>query len=103
MNATHRTPVADDLDVWMPFDDAYDAFAKANPMLGLGSTQWATTNLRRNFGPQLIAAGAVIKLMNRKWLAHREKFGPTLFTLIQREPAEIIAAAKARQAAAEQS
>jgi hypothetical protein len=100
MNAAQDKP-ADTFDPadWMAFDDAYEAFASANPMLGLGTGQWATINLRRNFGPQLIATGAVVALVNRRWLAHRERFGPALFAVLSSARAGIIDAAKARQAA----
>lgn len=86
------------LDEWVSFDDAYETFVKANPMLGLGSGQWAAVNLRRNFGPQLLASGAVVQLVNRRWIAHRDKFGAALFPLLTRGPAEILERAKARQA-----
>jgi len=95
--AADHLPAAD-LEKWVAFDDAYDAFVKAHPALGLGSNTWATTNLRRNFGPRLISEGVVIRLLNRRWLAHRDKFGPALFRLIQRAPAELIERAKARAA-----
>lgn len=93
------TDTIESIDVWVPFDEAYENFVDAHPMLGLGSGMWATTNLRRNYGERLIASGAVVKLVNRRWLAHRDKFGPALFELLTRTSAEIVEKARARQAA----
>jgi len=90
--------LADAVDEWQSFDDAYEAFIQAHPMLGLGSGTWASINLRRNFGERLLASGAVRQLVNRRWIAHKDQFGPTLFALLTREPAKIIEGAKARQA-----
>jgi hypothetical protein len=91
------------IDDWLLFDDAYEAFVEAHPALGLGSGLWATNNLRRTYGERLIASGAVIKLANRRWIAHREKFGPALFGLLTKTADEILQKARARQAAAAQS
>jgi hypothetical protein len=90
--------LADTVDEWLSFDDAYEAFVKTHPMLGLGNGTWASINLRRNFGERLLATGAVRQLVNRRWIAHRDQFGPALFSLLTREPAKIIEGAKARQA-----
>jgi len=98
MNSSQNTP-PDTIDEWLAFDDAYEAFVVAHPMLGLGSGTWASINLRRNFGERLLAAGAVRQLVNRRWLAHRDHFGPALFALLTRAPAEIVEKAEARQAA----
>ncbi len=81
---------------WIAFDEAYEHFATANPMLGLGTNEWAALNLRRNFGAKLIETGAVRQLPNRRWIAHRERFGPALFELLQRGPAEIMDRARSR-------
>jgi prophage antirepressor-like protein len=88
---------ADGIDKWVAFDDAYEAFVKAYPMLGLGGGSWAAINLRRNFGQQLLAAGAVLQLKNRRWIAHRDTFGPALFSLLNRSAAEIIEKALQRR------
>ena len=88
----------DTIDDWIAFDEAYENFVSANPMLGLGSNTWAALNLRRNFGARLLETGAVRQLVNRRWIAHRERFGPALFELLQRAPAEILERARARQA-----
>lgn len=84
------------IDEWLPFDEAYRAFVDSNPMLGLGRGEWASMNVRRNFGGRLIEAGAVRQIVNRRWLAHREKFGPALFELLAREPGRIVAEAQRR-------
>ena len=84
---------------WIGFDEAYEAFRQANPMLGLASGMWATTNLRRNYGAQLLELGVVRQLVSRRWLAHREHFGPALFKLLTRTPAAILAEADARRRA----
>ena len=96
--AVHVSDVT--IDEWIVFDDAYEAFVTANPMLGLGSGQWARINLRRYFGDRLLAAGVVRQLVNRRWLAHRERFGPALFALLTRTTSEIVAKARARQVGA---
>jgi hypothetical protein len=90
---------ADTISDWIAFDEAYEKFVVANPMLGLGSNAWAALNLRRNFGARLLQTGAVRQLVNRRWIAHRELFGPALFELLQRAPAEILERARTRQAA----
>jgi hypothetical protein len=101
--STLQNKPADTIDEWLSFDDAYEAFVTANPMLGLGSGQWASINLRRNFGERLLATGAVRQLVNRRWIAHRDQFGPALFALLTRAPTEILEKAEARQATAGQS
>jgi hypothetical protein len=99
MSNTKQQPAdTSSVDAWVSFDDAYEAFVQAHPMLGLGSGLWATTNLRRNYGPRLLESGAVIQLVNRRWLAHREKFGPALFELLTKTGDEILQKARARQA-----
>ena len=99
MSKAHEQPAdTSSVDAWLSFDDAYEAFVETHPMLGLGSGVWATTNLRRNFGPQLLASGAVIQLVNRRWLAHKDKFGPALFALLTKTSDEILQKARARQA-----
>jgi hypothetical protein len=88
--AANSLDTADNLDVWIAFEDAYAAFVLAKPQLGLGSNTWACTNLRRNFGALLVQRGAAVKLVNRRWLAHRDKFGPALFELLTRTPAQVV-------------
>lgn len=94
--ATNAAPSDGVIDEWIAFDDAYGAFVKAHPMLGLGDNAWASINLRRNYGARLLACGAVRQLPNRRWLAHREHFGPKLFELLTRGPAEIIERVRSR-------
>ena len=91
-------PDASDITVWQPFDAAYSAFAKAHPMLGLHIGEWAVWNLRRTHGPALLAAGAMLRLPNRRWLAHVDKFGPALFEALTHAPQAIIDQARARGA-----
>jgi hypothetical protein len=93
---TEHSNATPDIDDWLAFDDAYAAFVAAYPMLGLNTGMWAAVNLRRNFGARLVATGTVRQLKNRKWLAHRDTFGPALFNLLQRAPAEIIEEARRR-------
>ena len=89
-----------DIDDWISFDDAYEAFVNAHPMLGLQHGTWAALNAKRNYSARLQAAGAVRQLVNRRWIAHKNAFGPALFALLHRAPAEIIERARERGQAA---
>ena len=96
MDTPQNSPPVDRIDEWQSFDEAYCEFVEAHPMLGLGADSWAATNLRRNFADRLIAAGVVRQLINRKWIAHRERFGPVLFAMLVRAPGETITRARKR-------
>lgn len=85
-------------DDWQPFDDVYRDFAEANPMLKLNASQFAAGRLRQQYGAQLIAAGAALKLPNRLWFASREKFGPALWAAMVARREEILARAQAEPA-----
>lgn len=85
---------------WRPFDEVYRAFVQANPMLGLNPGEFAATRLRQRYGPQLVAAGAALKLPNRLWLAHPEKFGPAVFEAMTAQREEIMDRVQARRAGA---
>lgn len=98
MNAVQSTPAATVQD-WRPFDDVYREFVEANPMLGLNASEFAATRLRQHYGEQLLAAGAALRLPNRRWLAHPGKFGQAVFEAMTSSKAEIIERAQARQAA----
>jgi hypothetical protein len=79
---------------WRAFDEVYEEFVDANPMLGLGSSIFAATRLRQHYGAALVEAGAAIKLPNRRWLAHAGKFGPALFAAMTGRRDEIIGQAR---------
>jgi hypothetical protein len=76
---------------WQPFDEVYCAFAEANPMLGLNATPFAAARVRSEYGKRLIAAGAALRLRNRRWLARERLFAPALFAAMTQRHAEILA------------
>jgi hypothetical protein len=78
---------------WQPFDDVYVAFAEANPMLGLRASEFASSRLRQHYGARLLAAGAAMRLPNRRWLASPRRFGPALFAAMAARRNEILARA----------
>lgn len=80
---------------WQPFDDVYREFVDANPMLGLNASEFAATRLRQQYGDKLLAAGAALRLPNRRWLASPRLFGPALFRAMAARQAEILARAGA--------
>ena len=80
---------------WQPFDDVLRAFAEANPMLGLGTSEFAANRLRQQYGAQLLASGAVVRLPNRRWLADPHRFGPALFAAMAARRSEILVRVKA--------
>jgi hypothetical protein len=75
---------------WRPFDDVYRAFVEANPMLGLGASEHASTRLRHQYGARLLAAGAALRLPNRRWLASPRRFGPALIAAMAQRCNEIV-------------
>ena len=90
----------DAIEDWILFDEAYADFVMSHPAIGLSMGASGPQNLRRNFGERLLAAGVARRLVNRRWLAHRERFGPALFELLTRAPSELVDQVRARQAAA---
>jgi hypothetical protein len=80
---TKEQEYVDPLEEWDAFDAVYAAFCAAHPMLGLNPNAYAAQNVRRNYGEKLAALGVAQKLVNRRWLAHRSKFGPALFALLR--------------------
>lgn len=83
---------------WQPFDDVYYAFVEANPMLGLNASEFAAARLRQQYGARLLAAGAALRLPNRRWLASPRRFGPALWTAMQERRSEILSRADAHEA-----
>jgi hypothetical protein len=94
MNAPTRLELPED---WQPFDEVYRAFAEANPMLGLHTSEHATTRLRQQYGPRLLASGAVVRLQNRRWLASRQRFGEALFRAMSARRDEIVGGGPERE------
>jgi len=91
MNDHHHPLKLASPEDWQPFDDVYRDFADANPMLGLHTSEWASTRLRQQYGDALEAAGAAMRLPNRKWLASPRLFGPVLFRAMALRRQEILA------------
>jgi hypothetical protein len=83
---------------WRPFDEVYVEFVEANPMLGLNPSEFAATRLRQQYGTELLRVGAALRLPNRRWLAHPNKFGPAVFKAMTARTTAIVDRANLRQA-----
>ena len=85
-----KLSVAED---WQPFDEVYQAFVEANPMLGLNPSEFAAIRLRQQYGERLLESGAVVRLPNRRWFANPHRFGPALFAAMAQRRSAIMARA----------
>jgi len=90
-------PVFDALN-WSAFDEVYQRFARAYPMLGLTGTRWGAVHTRRKHGAALLASDAARRSASGRWIAHNDRFPQVMFELLTASSAHVLQMASARQA-----
>jgi|GEM_PF-4665697 len=75
---------------WIAFDEAYQCFARAYPMLGLTGTRWGAVHTRRKHGAALLASGAARRSSSGRWIAHGDCFPNVMFKLLTATPTKLL-------------
>jgi hypothetical protein len=83
---------------WSAFDEVYQRFARAYPMLGLTGTRWGAVHTRRKHGAALLAVDAARRSASGRWIAHVDRFPQVMFDLLTTGPNRLLDAAAARGA-----
>ena len=83
---------------WSAFDEVYQRFARAYPMLGLTGTRWGAVHTRRKHGVALLASDAARRSASGRWIAHNDLFPKVMFELLTVPSPHVLQMASARQA-----